>query len=65
MIGYNNYGIKLLPYNAHLYKDKNMHYTKPPEVYRAWRSMAHLHIAAWTIFDLPAIFKREGHYLVC
>ena len=35
MIGYNNQGIKLLPYNAPIPLYKNKHYTKP-EVDRAW-----------------------------
>jgi len=34
-----------------------MHYTKPPEVDRAWPSMARLRTAARAIFGSPGIFK--------
>ena len=47
----------------HLYRqlyDKNLHYTKPPEVDRARPSMARLRIASRTILDQPGIFKWKG-----
>jgi len=44
----------------HLLYGKNMHYSKPPEVDRAWPSMARLRIAVRAIFGPPSIFKWEG-----
>ena len=74
MIGYNNQGITLLPYNAPiLLYDKNMHYTKPPEVDRAWSSMAQLQIEARDILA-RLVFTNEkawgnrqliGHFVCC
>ena len=60
MIGYNNQGIKLLPYmyNAPIpLNEKNMHYTKPLEVDRALPFMARQRIAARAIFGPNGIFK--------
>src|SRR6218665_72569 len=61
MIGYNNQGIKLLPYNA----VKCTHYTTKIYTTQNLRSIAHgphmtrLLNAAWAIFSPPSIFKYE------
>ena len=62
MIGYNNQGIKLLPYNTRipLCDKHNYALRKPPMIDHAWPSMACLRIEAWANFGLPDIFKREG-----
>jgi len=56
MYGYNNHSIKLSSYNSHipLYA-KNMQYTRPSEVDRAWPAMAR--IAARAIFGPIDILK--------